>query len=65
MRTIGFVVIILGGLIAFLGYQGRLGHAWEALRTGQVPANLGGNTQLSGDAPSPDKTPYGPGSVAV
>lgn len=59
MRTIGFVVIILGGLMAYLGYQGRLGQAWSALRTGQVPTNLGGNIQMSG-GPTNDEIKKGP-----
>ncbi len=34
MRSIGFVAVVLGGLIAFLGFQGKIGPAWAALKTG-------------------------------
>ena len=34
MRTVGFMVLILGGLIAYLGYQGKVGPAWTALKGG-------------------------------
>jgi hypothetical protein len=34
MKTLGVVVIILGGLVALLGYQGKIGDAWEALKGG-------------------------------
>jgi hypothetical protein len=31
MRTIGFLFVVLGGLLAYLGLQGKVGQAWNAL----------------------------------
>lgn len=37
MRTFGFVLAVAGGLLAYLGWTGKLPAAWQALRTGKVP----------------------------
>lgn len=34
MKAIGFLAIVLGGLIVYLGYQGKVGAAWDAVKTG-------------------------------
>jgi hypothetical protein len=48
MRSFGFVLVILGAVIAYLGWNRKLGAAWTALLTGQVPDMTGGsNPQYS------------------
>lgn len=37
MRPIGAVMILVGALIAYLGWNSKLGNVWSALMTGQVP----------------------------
>ena len=63
MRSIGFVLVLAGALLAYLGYRGRVGLAWEALRSGSVPTGLLGNLQVSGDGGGAD-APAG-GGIAV
>jgi len=47
MKSIGFVLIAVGVLIAYLGFYGKLGDAVNAISTGKAPAP---NTQMSGNA---------------
>jgi len=54
MKSIGFLLITLGVLIAYLGYNGKISDAVTAIKTGVAPSgssNSGGssNTQTSGD----------------
>lgn len=35
MRTAGVVLLVIGILIAYLGWTGKLGSAWQALLTGK------------------------------
>lgn len=37
MRTLGFLLIVVGGVLAYLGYQGKVGQAFQAIKTGNVP----------------------------
>lgn len=40
MRSIGLVLALIGGFVVYLGYKGKTGAAWSALRLGSVtPAN--------------------------
>jgi hypothetical protein len=63
MRTLGLVLALLGGLIAYLGYQSKMGAAWSAIMGSPiasapssapkvtVPNGTGGKTTLpSNDA---------------
>lgn len=47
MKSLGFLLIIAGVLIAYLGFNGKLSDAINAIRTGSIP---GDNVQMSGDA---------------
>lgn len=38
MRTVGFLFVLIGGLLAYLGIQGKVGQAFSAIRTGEIPA---------------------------
>ena len=48
MRTLGVVIIIIGILIAYLGFNGKINDAVKALKTGIVPGS--GTTTVSGSA---------------
>ncbi len=62
MKSIGFLLIGVGVLVAYLGFYGKLGDAVTAIYTGKVPGTL---TQMSGDAPNPNVTPYGKDTTNV
>lgn len=46
MRSLGIVLIILGALLAYLGFYGKVGEAFNAIKTGTNTAK--GNTVISG-----------------
>lgn len=37
MRSAGVVLVLVGAIIGYLGYKGKLGDAWSALITGKAP----------------------------
>lgn len=44
MRTAGFVVLLGGVLVIYLGITGKMGAFWTAVTTGQVPIASGGSS---------------------
>ncbi len=42
MRTLGFLLLLLGVFIAYLGIRGKVGRAWMALRDGVDPGVIQG-----------------------
>lgn len=44
MRSAGLILVVLGAGLAYLGWTGKLGPAWTALRTGRaqpIPGSSG------------------------
>ncbi len=62
MKSIGFVLIAVGVLVAYLGFYGKLGDAVTAIYTGKTPDTL---TKLSGDTPNPNVTTRGKDTTNV
>lgn len=60
MRGIGFALVLAGAFFAYLGWSGKLGRAWIALRTGSDPG--ASDTGYNGLAPgnTQGKTPANP-----
>lgn len=48
MRSFGFVLVIIGATVAYLGWNRKLGAAWSALLTGQVPSDTGSTSAVPG-----------------
>jgi hypothetical protein len=56
MRTMGFILLMLGAGLMYVGVTGKAGKVWYALRTGQVLQDAPG-TGSPGSNP-----PAGPGT---
>lgn len=56
MRTFGFLVAIIGGLVIYLGWNGKVTPFFSALFTGSVPSTSGSTSTKTtigtGAAPS-------------
>jgi hypothetical protein len=61
MRTIGFVLVVIGAAVIYLGWNGKIGAAITALITGNAPVSnvvqsstpqsnkpIGGNNSVNG-----------------
>jgi len=50
MRSLGIILVIVGILLAYLGYFGKVSDAFNAIKTGVVP---GSKVQVSGNVSTP------------
>lgn len=64
MRTIGFVLLLLGGLIIYLAWKAKLGDAFNAVFSGTVPTTSSTKTPSNGKDMTPSDNVPGtlPGS---
>lgn len=76
MRSFGILLIVIGGFIIYLGWQGKMGPAFYALlgkgvNLSSAPSGIGGNYKTSpglGDNPSGNPgggSMYAPGGMPI